>query len=215
MHNLILPRPYLSHSQIELWEKSRESYRNTYYAGKTFDGNMYTEFGNAVTLAMEAGEPWVQFILDEIRNVCGFNFSQFERDFVVDIDGIPFRGHIDQFDPRDGGIIAEQKTVMRPWSANKIANHKQFDRYSLAVEIMDGTVNDLAYFIDARTEKKRKSDIVCGIEVFGDEELALTGEVNVIERIITAADREREFENIGRVGREIAEDFAAYKHLYQ
>lgn len=214
MTDLILPKPYLSHSQVELWEKSRESYRNTYYAGKHFEGNMYTDFGNAVTLAMENGEDWTQFILDHIKEVCGFNFDTFERDFVVDIDGVPFKGFIDQFDTTTG-IIAEQKSVMRPWLANKIANHKQFDRYSLAVEIMDGKVNDLSYFIDVRTAKEPKKDIVCGIEVVGDPEMVLTGEVNIVERIVTAADREREYQNISRVGREIAEDFAAYKHLYQ
>lgn len=215
MLDLILPKGYLSHSQIELWIKSPDSYRKTYYGGQRFNGNMYTEFGNAVTLAMEKNEPWVQCVLDEIKSVCGFNFSTFERDFIVDIDGIPFKGSIDQFDPREGGIFAEQKTVMRPWSANKINDHLQFDRYSLAIEIMDGSVNDLAYFIDARSGKRRKTEEVCGHVVEGDEELYLTGEVNVIERYISAGDREREYERIRRVGREIAEDFAAYRHLYE
>lgn len=202
--DLILPTGYLSHSQIELWEKSRESYRTTYYGGKRFTGNMYTDFGNEVTLAMERNEPWVAFIP---------RFSVFERAFIVDIDGIPFKGQIDQFEPSTG-CFAEQKTVMTKWSDNKIAKHKQFDRYSLAIEIMDGFVQDLAFFIDVRSAKRKKSEMVCGIEVFGDDEMYLTGEFNVIERVVTAEDREREFANISRVGREIAEDFAAMKHLY-
>lgn len=214
MLDLLLPKGYLSHSQIDLWEKSPDSYRKTYYGGQRFNGNMYTDFGNEVTLAMERGEEWTKCVTDEIKSVCGFNFSTFERDFVVDIDGIPFKGSIDQFEASNG-ILAEQKTVMRPWSRNKINNHLQFDRYSLAVEIMDGKVNDLCYFIDARSAKRRKTEEVCGHIVEGDEELYLTGEVNVIERYVTAGDREREFERIRRVGREIAEDFAAYKHLYQ
>lgn len=202
--NIILPTGYLSHSQIDLWLKSKDSYRKTYYGGKRFTGNMYTDFGNEVTLAMERNEPWTAFIP---------RFSVFERAFIVDIDGIPFKGQIDQFEPSTG-CFAEQKSVMKPWSANKIATHLQFDRYSLAIEIMDGFVQDLAFFIDVRTAKRKKSEMVCGIEVFGDDEMYLTGEVNVIERIVTAADREREFRQISRVGREIAEDFAAFKHLY-
>jgi len=213
MLDLILPKGYLSHSQIELWLKSPDSYRKTYYGGQRFNGNMYTDFGNAVTLAMEKNEPWVQCVIEAIKSECGFNFSTFERDFIVDIDGIPFKGSIDQFEASNG-IFAEQKTVMRPWSRNKINDHLQFDRYSLAIEIMDGSVNDLAYFIDARSAKRRKTEEVCGYTVEGDEEMYLTGEVNVIERYISAGDREREFERIRRVGREIAEDFAAYNHLY-
>jgi len=202
---LILPKPYLSHSQVELWVKSPDSYRKTYYGGQRFNGNMYTDFGNEITLAMEQNAPWTAFIP---------RFSVFEREFTVDIDGIPFKGSIDQFEPSTG-CFAEQKSVMKRWTDKKIADHKQFDRYSLAIEIMDGFVQDLAYFIDVRTGKRKKTEEVCGHIVEGDDELYLTGEFNVIERIVTASDREREYQQISRVGREIAEDFAAYKHLYQ
>lgn len=207
-YNLNLPTGYLSHSQIECWlnSKNKDTYRKQYYGGQRFSGNVYTEFGNKVTLAMENNEDWVSFIP---------RFPVFERKFIVDIDGIPFKGSIDQFDPATGAF-AEQKTVNKKWSDNKIKNHKQFDRYSLAIELMDGYVRDLALFIDVRTALKKKTTMFNGIELESDEnEITLTGEVNVIERIITAEDRRAAYEEIVRVGREIEEDFAAYRHLYQ
>lgn len=207
-YNLKLPTGYLSHSQMECWinSKDKTTYRKQYYGGQRFTGNLYTEFGNKVTLAMENNEDWVAFIP---------RFSVFERKFIVDIDGIPFKGSIDQFEPATGAF-AEQKTVNKKWSDNKIKNHKQFDRYSLAIELMDGKVQDEAYFIDVRTALKKKTTTFNGIELESDDvEITLTGEFNKIPRIVTAEDRRRAYEEIVRVGREIEEDFAAYKHLYQ
>lgn len=206
-YNLDLPTGYLSHSQIELWNSSKDSYRKTYYGGKRFEGNAYTEFGNEVTLAMEKGEEWVAFIP---------RFSVFERKFIVNVDGIPFKGSIDQFEPATGSFV-EQKTVMKKWSDKKIKEHKQFDRYSMAIELLDGFVADQAWFLDVRTEKVQETINFNGIELpktGGNPKLRLTGEFNLIERIVTHEDRKAAYEEIVRVGREIAEDFAAYKHLY-
>jgi len=205
-YNLKLPTGYMSHSQIELWLSSPTSYRKTYYGGQRFTGNIYTEFGNKVTLAMENNEAWVAFIP---------RFPVFERKFIVDIDGIPFKGSIDNFDPNTGAF-AEQKTVNKRWSDNKIQKHRQFDRYSLAIELMDGYVQDEAYFVDVRTAINKKKIMFDGHELEGGtDEIHLTGEVNVIKRIVTKEDRQRAYEEIVRVGREIEEDFAAYGHLYQ
>lgn len=207
-YDLKLPTGYLSHSQMECWIKSKnkDTYRKQYYGGQRFSGNQYTEFGNKVTLAMERGEEWVAFIP---------RFPVFERKFIVDIDGIPFKGSIDNFDPATGAF-SEQKTVNKKWSDNKIKTHKQFDRYSLAIELLDGRVQDLAYFVDVRTTLNKKTVVFNGIELEGgSDEIELTGEVNVIERIVTAEDRRKAYEEIVRVGREIEEDYAAFGHLYK
>lgn len=205
-YSLKLPTGYLSHGQMELWKsKGKESYRKTYYGGKRFGGNEWTEFGNKVTLAMANNEEWVSFIP---------RFPVFERKFIVDIDGIPFKGSIDNFDPATGQF-AEQKTVKEKWSDNKIKKHKQFDRYSLAIELMDGFVDDTAFFVDVRTDAKNKTIMFDGHELESDsKDIWLTGEFNKIERIVTAEDRRAAYEEIVRVGREIEEDFAAFKHLY-
>lgn len=206
---LKLPTGYLSHSQMEAWggtDKSKESYRKAYYGGQRFAGNMYTDFGNKVTLAMAKNEPWVAFLP---------RFSVFERDFIIDVDGIPFKGSIDQFEPGPNAFV-EQKTVMQKWSDNKIAKHKQFDRYSLAIEMLDGYVQDQAWFLDVRTAVNQKKEMFQGIELSGGSgELELTGEFNMIPRIVTHDDRRIAYEDIVRVGREIEEDFAAVGHLYR
>lgn len=205
-YNLKLPTGYLSFTQYDMWERSKPSYRKSYYAKERFTGNMYTEFGNKVTLAMARGEEWVKFIP---------RFSTFEREFIIDVDGIPFKGSIDNMD-LNIGAFCEQKTVMTKWTDNKVQKHKQFDFYSLAIEILDGKVQDLAYFVDVRTRLNKGTVMFNGIELDGGTgELELTGEVNVIERIVTHEQRQQAYRDIVRVGREIEEDFAAYKHLYE
>lgn len=208
--DLKLPTGYLSHSQMEAWigSKSKETYRKAYYGGQRFTGNAYTDFGNVVTLAMENKEDWVSFIP---------RLEVFERKFIVDIDGIPFKGSIDQFLPSDG-VFWEQKSVMKQWTPKKIAEHKQFDRYSLAIELLDGFVCDESMLLDVRTEKFEETMMMNGIELQklgGEPKLRLTGEFNLIPRIVTHEQRKAAYEEIVRVGREIEEDFAAYKHLYQ
>lgn len=207
-YTLDLPTGYLSHSQIECWLKSPETYRKSYYGGQRFAGNAYTEFGNVVTLAMENGEDWVSFIP---------RFAVFERKFIIDVDGIPFKGSIDQFEPGPNAF-AEQKTVMQKWSQNKINKHKQFDRYSLAIELLDGYVQDLSYLLDVRSEKVEQFEEFGGIKmpkIGGEPIMRLTGEYHLIERIVTHDQRKAAYEEIVRVGREIEEDFKAKKHLYQ
>ena len=208
-YDLKLPTGYLSFSQMQSWggtDKSRESYRKAYYGGKRFTGNMYTEFGNKVTLAMENNEDWVSFLP---------RFSVFEQEFIVDVGGIPFKGSIDQFEPGPNAFV-EQKTVMKKWSDNKIKTHKQFDYYSLAIEMMFGYVQDLAWFLDARTAINKKTVMFQGIELQGGSgELELTGEFNMIERYVDHADRQNAYNEIVRVGREIEEDYAAVGHLYK
>ncbi len=206
--DLRLPTGYLSHSQIECWNSSKETYRKAYYGGQRFTGNAYTDFGNVVTLAMENNEDWVAFIP---------RLSVFERKFIIDVDGIPFKGSIDQFCP-DTFAFVEQKTVMKKWSENKVLNHKQFDRYSLAIEMLDGQVQDLSHLLDVRSEKIDDTIEFGGIvlpKLGGEPKLRLTGEYNMIPRLITHEQRKAAYEEIVRVGREIEEDFAAYKHLYQ
>lgn len=203
---LTLPKGYLSYSQIDKWQRSPESYRKEYYGGKKFDGNMYTEFGNAVTLAMANQEDWVSFLP---------RFSVFEWEFIINCDGIPLKGSIDQFEPGPNAFV-EQKTVKNKWSDNKIQKHKQFDYYSLAIDMLEGFVQDEAYFLDVRTDMIEKKEIFNGIELSGGApELTLTGEWNLIPRIVTHDDRKAAYEEIVAVGRAIEEDFKSCGHLYR
>jgi len=202
-----LPRKHLSFSQIDLWINSPESYRKRYYPKEQplFMSNVYMDFGNEVTEAMERNEKWVAFIP---------RHKTFEQKLFIDIDGVPVMAFVDNMD-LDTVAFNEQKTGMTPWSAGKVQKHLQLDIYSLLLKEKFGKVTDLCNLVWVQTEKhldpelKNKKGLKNEIP-----KILLTGEYTVIPRIITQDERDACRELITKVGREIEEDYAAMKHLY-
>lgn len=205
-YNLKLPKGYLSFSQIDLWLKSPDTYRKKYYGGVNFAPSVAMVFGNEVTEAMERGEDWVAFIP---------RYPVFERKLLVEIEGIPVVAYIDNSEPTTNAF-REQKTGKTKWTENKVNKHIQLPLYSLLLEIEDGFVTDECILVDVRTRNKTKVYKMGDIEMKGESrELELTGEVFETKRIITDEDRAEMRKTVIRVGREIEEDYAAYRHLYE
>ena len=203
-----LPRDHISFSQIELWIKAPETYRKKYYAK---DPPQYTQspemaFGNEVTLAMERGEDWVSFIP---------RYETFEHEMIFDIEGVPILAYIDNID-LNTMTFREQKTGRTPWTQKKVDKHKQLDIYSLGLQEKFGKINDKCELIWVKTEKTPKKKMFQGIELESDSyDLKLTGEYKIFERIITQQERDDMKQLIVKVAKEIEEDFAANKHLYE
>ncbi len=202
-----LPRRHLSFSQIDLWINSQESYRKRYYP-KTpppFMSNVYMEFGNEVTLAMERGEKWVAFIP---------RLPVFEQKLFIDIDGVPVMAFVDNMD-LDAVAFNEQKTGMTAWTENKVQKHLQLDIYSLLLKEKFGKITDECNLVWVQTQKHIDADIKEKKGLKNEiPTLSLTGEFTVIPRIITQDERDACRELIVKVGREIEEDWLAMRHLY-
>ena len=205
MHDLKLPKEHLSFSQIDLWLRSKETYRKKYYGGVKFATTAAMQFGNDTTLAMAANEPHVAYIP---------RYPRFEREMLVVIDGIPVKAAIDSIDDTINKFY-EYKTGKTKWTPNKVAKHLQLDLYSLLLEEEDGFVDDECTLIHIEAENAVKSIEMDGHTLEGTStEIVLTGNVFEFPRIITKEDRAAMRALVVKVGREIEEDFAAYKHLY-
>jgi len=205
MHNLKLPKEWLSFSQIDLWLKAKETYRKKYYGGVKFATTAAMEFGNKVTLAMAANEPWTAFIP---------RYPRFEREIFIEIEGIPIKAAIDSIRD-DINQFCEYKTGKTVWTQNKVNKHCQLDLYSLLLEEEDGFVTDECYLIRIGADTVNKTVMMGDIELEGEStERQLTGEIDIFPRIITKGERQAMRELVVRVGREIEEDYAAFKHLY-
>lgn len=205
MNDLKLPKGHLSFTQIDTWLRSKDTYRKKYYGGVHFATTPAMEFGNIVTKAMERGEEWVAFIP---------RHPFFERELLVNVDGIPVHAFIDNSDPAINRF-REQKTGKTPWTEAKVKKHKQLDLYSLLLEIEDGFVTDECDFVWVKTKDDETTVEFDGHILEGKStKILLTGEIVEFTRIITKEEREAMRALIVRVGREIEEDFAAYKHLY-
>lgn len=212
---LILPNGYLSFSQIVMWQSGKESYRKKYYpdiAPPSYS-TPEMEFGNKVTLAMENKEGWVSFIP---------HLPIFERGILNNIGGVPVIAFIDNSDHTNR--FREQKTGRTAWTKAKVEKHKQMDLYSTILEIEDGFVNDDCDLIWVKTKKETvvldRIEIMPGIFTDKTEErIVLIGGgegegYEIIPRTITKKDRLEMADLVYSVGKEIAEDYKALKHLY-
>lgn len=205
MHDLILPKKWLSFSQIDLWLRSRPTYRKKYYGGVNFATTAAMEFGNETTLSMANNEPHVAFIP---------RFPRFEREIFLEIEGIPIKAAIDNIDDTINKFN-EYKTGKTKWTPAKVAKHLQLDLYSLLLEEEDGFVDDECTLIHIEAANLPKTIEMDGHILEGTStEIALTGNYYEFKRVITKTHREAMRQLIVKVGREIEEDFAAYKHLY-
>lgn len=208
MSHIILPKGHLSFSQIILWQTARETYRKKYYplVRPPYASSLEMAYGNEVTEAMERNEPWTHFIP---------RYKTFEYDASFEIEGIPIEAYVDNID-LDRVQFNEQKTGRTPWTQNKVENHLQLDIYSTLLELKLGKVHDTCYLTWVKTAWKPKEiTLVTGDTITADSsELMLTGEFQMFKRVITKEDRERCKKLIVEIGKEIAEDYAALKHLY-
>ena len=207
MSRLNLPKPHLSYSQIDLWIKAKETYRKTYYpkVRPHFGQSPEMAFGNEVTLAMERGEKWTDFIP---------RYQVFEHEFLKPIEGVSIKGAVDNMNPKIIQFM-EQKTGRTPWTQAKVDKHKQLDIYSLLLQEEFGRVTDECYLVWVKTEKVKKTIMMGDIELEGEStEIKLTGEYKIFPRIITQKERDTMRALIIQVAREIEEDYAAMKHLY-
>jgi len=205
---MILPKPHLSFSQIQLWLSSRDGYRKRYYPQEktTYFSSPEMEFGNTVTLAMEKGEEWTKFIP---------RYKTFEHKLLVEIEGIPILGYIDNINLKTLQF-AEQKTGRTKWTQKKVDKHLQLDLYSLLLHEKYGKVKEECYLLWVETEKIKKKVMMGDIELEGDStDIGLTGNYTMFPRTITKKDREKMRSLIVKVAAEIELDYLHKADSYQ
>ena len=86
----------------------------------------------------------------------------------------------------------------------------------MLLQLKLGKVQDECYLMWIKTRKKMKTiELVGGHTVEAESaEIEVTGEYEMFPRVINQAERDACRELIGRVSREISEDYKAMKHLY-
>lgn len=203
-----LPKPYLSWSQIRVWQEDRQAYRDRYYRGLTERTNRYMMFGSEIAKSLEDGK------LD-MPGLEQYPVKEYQLNVLV--DGIPVFGYADQYDP-ERVKFREIKTGMpRPdgsprWTDKEVAGHGQLDLYSLLLQIKHGRVDEECHldWLHTRNKVKTITDAFGNVLESKSRQLELTGEVTSFARVITQEDRDRMRETVKRVAREISEDYALF-----
>lgn len=206
---LTLPRRYLSYSQLRLWLDDKEAYRNRYYLGLSSPGSKYMLFGSEFAQGLEDGTI-------DLPALPQYQVQEF--DVKVDIDGIPFHGWVDQYDP-DRHKFREIKTgSTRPdgkprWTQDLVNKHFQLDVYSLLIWLKTGKVDEECAldWVKTTSAKKCITDFT-GSQVCTDDQskMVLTGEVESFTRIITQKDRDKARMLIRSIAMEISADYSGW-----
>lgn len=148
-NKIVTPRPYLSWSQYDLWNKSPKEYINRYIYGKTFK-NQAMELGSEFAEALEGGEidnP----IWETIRIMLGGNgIAEFQ--ISTDCEGVPLYGKMDNFNEITL-CLEEYKTGQSPWTQSKVDKSGQITFYCLMIWLKYKKIPDSIKLCWLPTEK--------------------------------------------------------------
>lgn len=209
---LDLPKGYLSHSQIELWLRSKADYRKRYYEGRGFYITPEIEFGKMIAEQVEAmhkNEP-VPLAHPILADLPRGTHSEYE--LRCELRGVPVLGFIDSFD--DGDLtIHEYKSGKKPWTQGRTDRHPQLKMYAASIRTLRGEYNPYAQLHWLETENYEDEDMIDGVGV-STRRIRLTGKLTTFKTTIHINDI-IEYENlVERVARDISTDYTLWKRLH-
>lgn len=198
---LLLPKPYLSYSALDLWYKDKEKYRRRYYEGIKDPDTVYTLFGKVT-----------HELIDKDPKFAHIRLPVPEHQMVVNIDGVPIKGYIDTFD-KETCNFGEYKTAIRnsdgtsKWTALTVQKHKQLPFYSLLIQEKYGKKINKTFLVWLETVFKDNDVLLNGVKLGGKKELALTGHYEVFHRKMYQYDRDAMREWIVLGAKQISNDY--------
>lgn len=133
---LKLPKPHLSWSQIDLWNRSQKQYIEKYVYGKDGFVNGAMLYGKKFANALETGETEGDELLALATTaVQKYAIPEYRLEAVLEVEGqkIPLLAFLDTSEDPPSEGIGEYKTGVRPWTQKKVDGHKQLTLYALMV----------------------------------------------------------------------------------
>lgn len=201
------PKKYISWSQLRTWLEDKDRYRDRYYRGIDMHSSKELLFGSEVAKGLENGS----------INVPGLIvYPVSEEQIKVDIEGVPFFGYIDMFDPKRLKFREIKTGKLKPnggmrWTQKDVDNHGQLDVYSLLIQEKYGNVDEECHLDWLVTRNKVVTLEFDGHVLEADsKEVEMTGEVVTYRRVISQTERNRTRLLIATVAREIEIDYARY-----
>jgi hypothetical protein len=133
---MLLPKPYISVSQINLWYSDRQKYINRYFLNLPEEPSIYMNFGKQFAEDTEAYikdgiimETFPDFYIDKIQS---FKGCEAEKEISLSINDIQVKGFIDAWDVENNRVI-DFKTSGKPWTMDTLKDSLQMKVYALAM----------------------------------------------------------------------------------
>jgi hypothetical protein len=133
---MLLPKPYISVSQINLWYSDRQKYINRYFLNLPEEPSIYMNFGKQFATSTETFISYGMidknlplFYLDKIKSMIGL---EAEKEISLSINDIQVKGFIDAWDVENNRVI-DFKTSGKPWTMDTLKDSLQMKVYALAM----------------------------------------------------------------------------------
>ncbi len=168
MPKLILPKPHLSWSAIDCWNRSPERFRREYFEnGKKLD-TKYLRFGGGIAKLIEEGKH-----KDLLPDLVVYEKPEFE--IRVEVMGVPMLAYLDGYDPVKN-VFLEYKTGKHAWTQAKVQKHDQLTLYATMLKALTGKMPEYCdlYWIETQDGPVQVEDFWRSNE----------NEINVTGRII-------------------------------
>lgn len=199
MEPILLPKGYLSPSQMEMWEKSPDRYMREYFEKGRRLVTKYTEFGNVVHKLIEDG-------LHEIHLPGLKVYDVPEMEIRIDVRGVPTLGRLDGYDETEN-CFGDYKTGKAAWTQAKVQKHRQFTFYATQVRIIKGIA---PRYCDVHWIETLEEDPPEHTFWKDEPKMRLTGKVRTFRRYFDERELDRMEHDIERVAREISSAYRKF-----
>lgn len=198
----LLPRNYLSYSQMQVWLHNKERFRREYFENSDKLDTKYLRFGKGIAKMIEEGQHKV-LLPDLIVYECP------EYEIRCEIEGVPMLSYLDSYDPTNN-VFREVKTGKVPWTLSKVQRHEQLVVYATMLKHFIGKMPE---YCDLDWIETRVGGLP-EVDFWHTEREAVnvTGKVTSFHRVFDPREVERMEKLIVKTANEISE---AYKRFIE
>ena len=196
-----LPKNYLSHTQMSLWLKSPEQYKQQYFEGHRFEPTPYMRHGQAIAKLIEQNHESVRFV-PRLRYP--------EHEIRTIIAGVPTLSYLDSFENHPRFSFLEYKCSKNPWDQKMVDASQQMLFYSAAIRAAYGSLPKTAHLVWLHTRLVTAVPDPRGV-VWEEDVIELDGSATILERKIIAEEVDNFEQEIVTVAQQISEALVAFQ----
>lgn len=219
---LLLPKKYLSWSQLNLWLTNKERFRKEYFENTDKLDTKYLRFGKGFAKLMEdiAKNPeclkdrrWAMDnvrmdvmspeYVDFVNNLKWYDTPEFE--IKCEVLGVPILSFIDSYDSKNN-VFYEFKTGKHPWDQSKVQKHDQLVFYAMALKHSKGKTPESCDLIWIQTKEGAKESVDFWREG-SNTAIHITGNIKDFHREFDEREIERLEELLVKSAEEISEAY--------
>ena len=202
MPKLILPRKYLSWSQMNCFLTSSVRFRKEYFENGPRMTSKYLSFGKEVHKLIEDNkhrEILPDLTVYEVR----------ELEVRCDVLGVPVLAYIDSYDP-DKNVFRDTKTGIIPWDKAKVIKLGQLPFYAVALKHKFGKTPEYAHLDWIETKEEKIDTEVDDFWRTNETKLNITGRLLSFQRDFDEREIEKMENLIVKTAEKISESYQLF-----